>query len=158
MTSQRRWSTVGLLAWAAISACQTSKTTALACKSFSSAEELCAAQACDPTWAAVATDPALCPRCSYFPNCLVSDCGDYHVLRCSGIDSGTSSYYRADTGALVAIQSWGAPNLTDTCMAVGLETFAPPAGCDTDASSTLPGWCPADAGPDPSCPDAGSSP
>ncbi|HLK90615.1 MAG TPA: hypothetical protein VKZ18_12010 [Polyangia bacterium] len=161
MTSQRRWSAIGVLAWAAISACQSSlpgKTTPLVCKSFSSAEELCAAQPCDATWAAVATNHVYCQPCSLVPGCSASDCGGYHVLHCMGLDSASISYYRADTGTLAAIESWGAPNLTDTCMAVGAETFSAPASCDTDASYTLPGWCPSDAGPDPACGDSGASP
>ena len=147
---------IGVLVCAAVSACQGSKTTSLTCDPFPSAQELCDGLRCDPTWTAVETNHAYCHSCDLFAMCRAGACGDYNVLDCNGIDSGSAYYYRRDTGALVAAQFWGAPSPTGTCAVVGTETFSPPASCDTTRFSLLPGWCPPDAGV--ACPDGGAAP
>jgi hypothetical protein len=130
---------------AAVTACQSSKAT-LSCTSVASAEELCASQHCDTTWAAVEADHTYCDTCALGASYVaVLDCGDYHVLSAFSVDSGSTFYYRRDTGALVAVQSGGAPNITDTCYAVGAVSFSPPT-CPTAALSRVPSWCGPDAG------------
>jgi hypothetical protein len=147
VTSPVRLFAVGLLAGAAASGCQQNKTTSasLTCKSFASAEALCADQGCDPTWTAVETNHAHCDTCAGGP-WLAGDCGDYHVLTYTGVDTGSSYYYRRDSGALAAAQFFGAPNPTSTCYAVGAASFAVPPSCDTTTFSMLPSWCSLDAG------------
>jgi len=146
VTSPRRLLAIGLLSWAAASACQGSKTTSLVCQPFASAQELCDGVGCDPTWTAVQTDHAYCQSCNAIGTCLAGDCGDYHVVTCNALDSGHSYYYRRDTGALVAAVFAGAPNPVSTCSVVSTETFSPPPSCDSRTYSALPGWCSPDAG------------
>jgi hypothetical protein len=146
VTSPRLLWAIGLLAWTAVLACQDRKTTtSLICQSFASAQELCDGQGCDPTWTAVETNHAYCNSCAV-GTYLAGDCGDYSVLNYLAVDSGSSAYYRRDTGALVATEVWGAPNLTAICSVVAGEVFSPPASCDTAQFFMLPGWCSPDAG------------
>lgn len=141
-----RLSAIGLLICAAVSsACGSSKkTTSLTCTSFASAEALCSGEGCDTTWAAVEANHAYCDTCAGGPR-TAGDCGDYHVLTYTGVDTGGTYYYRRDTGALVAAQFFGAPNPSSTCLAVGATSFTFPA-CDTTTFSMLPSWCSLDAG------------
>jgi len=147
---------IGLVAWTAVAACQDSKTTSLSCQQFASAQALCDSPGCDLTWAAVETNHAYCDSCGFITR-RAGDCGDYRVLTSMGVDTGSSFYYRRDTGALVAAQFWSPPSPMGICYVVATEVFAPPASCDTTMFSTLPGWCSPDGGPA-TCPDGGASP
>jgi hypothetical protein len=146
VTSPQRVWVIGFVAWTAVSACQSRKAMSVACKPYASAQELCDAEGCDPNWTAVETNHAYCNSCVAAGTVRAGDCGDYHVLRNLGVDSGSTTYYRRDTGALVASQSFGSPVPTGTCSVVAGEIFSPPADCDMTTFSTLPGWCSPDAG------------
>ena len=158
MTTLRRVWAIGVLAWTAVSACEDSKATSLVvCQQFASAQEFCDTHFCETTWTAVETNQAYCDSCGLGTH-LAGDCGDYRVLAHMGVDSGSSYYYRRDTGALVAAQYWSPPSPTGACFVVSTEVFAPPASCDTRTYAPLPGWCAADAGTDSSCAAGGASP
>ena len=144
VTNPRRLPAIGLLAWAAVSSCQGSKTASLACKPVTSAQELCGGGSCDSTWTAVEANQAYCDRCGVA--WLAGDCGDYHVLTSITLDTGGSYYYRRDTGTLIATEFWGPPSPTATCLVADTAAFTPPASCETGAFSKLSGWCSIDGG------------
>ena len=81
---------------------------------------------CDLTWTAVETNHAYCDSCGFATH-LAGDCGDYRVLTSMGVDTGSSFYYRRDTGALIASEFWSPPSPTGTCHVVATEA-SPAAG------------------------------
>jgi hypothetical protein len=146
VSSPRLLLVIGFVVCTGVAACGGSKATmsSLSCGSVASAEALCDRQGCDPTWSAVETNHAYCDQSVVEHG--AANCGDYHVLTSLGLDYGSTYYYRRDTGALVAVQSWGAPSPTGTCTVVAAQTFSPPGTCERAALSELPGWCAGDAG------------
>ena len=111
------------------------KTRTLACSR--SAASACAADPpCAQTWAEVVADTALCAGATP-TSPLHADCGPYHVLTVTRVDTALTYYYDGATGALVAIVLASSSTGMTTCSGGPSAGFALPT-CAGAGSEPLP--------------------
>jgi hypothetical protein len=129
-----------ILGMGAVSGCGSgSHSSRLACSR--SVEDVCSSSAihCSLTWDEVLAGPTMCWADATFE---ISDCGNYHRLIYRGTDVGSSFYYDAASGQLVAIVE-GSLNLSRACGAGPPDGFEEPNCGFPDG-----GQAPIDCGPD----------
>jgi hypothetical protein len=91
---------------------------------------------CAMTWDQAQSDQWFC-QFTVAGSPLRADCGPYHAITLTFIDSSTTYYYDAKSGALVAIINADANTATVTCNAGPTTGFTPPI-CSGSGSETLP--------------------
>jgi hypothetical protein len=130
-----RWWVVAVIGIAGLQPGCADKTRTLACSR--SAASACAADPpCAPTWADVLADTTLCAGATP-TSPLRADCGPYHVLTVTRVDTALSYYYDGATGTLVAIVLASSSTGMTTCPGGPSGGFALPT-CAGAGSEPLP--------------------
>ena len=88
------------------------------------------------TWTEAQTNTAFCANTAP-PSPLSVDCGSYHAVTVTSVDTSRTYYYDLASGALVAIILASAPQSSVTCLGGPAAGFTPPV-CSGSGSATLP--------------------
>jgi hypothetical protein len=94
------------------------------------------ANGCVLTWTAAQTATSFCANTAP-PSPLFVDCGAYHAVTVTSVDTSRTYYYDLTSGALVAIIVASAPQSSVTCLGGPAAGFTPPT-CSGSGSQTLP--------------------
>ena len=131
----RGWWVVAVIGIAGLQPGCADKPRTLACSQ--SAASACAADpSCASTWGEVADDTALCAGATP-TSPLRADCGPYHVVTVTRVDTASSYYYDSVMGTLVAVvRASGSTGMT-TCDGGPTGGFALPT-CAGAGSEPLP--------------------